>query len=70
MAIAMTKEVNTPKVENYDLDKARWEVWVANELDRHYGMSEWVADCDTLDEAVELAQSYKERYFVTILSKP
>jgi hypothetical protein len=30
----------------------------------------WRAQCDTLDEAVELASNYEKRYFVAINSVP
>jgi hypothetical protein len=45
---------------------AIWHVWVLPNEDDLF----WRAKCDTFDEAIELADGYRNRYHVTIESRP
>lgn len=64
--VIMSSSRVTPPVEGGTPQGTKWEVGVSGSPQNE--SSEWVAYCDTLDEAIEIADSLKKRYFVSIRS--
>lgn len=58
-------EMQDPMQPTGIADEVAWHVYIHTEDD-----SQWRAKCTTLDEAVELADGYRKRYYVTIASHP
>lgn len=44
-------------------EEVAWHVYISNDV-----YSQWRAKCTTFDEAIELADGYRKRYYVTIES--
>lgn len=76
MPIVMTREISLPAIT--PMKPVKYEVYVAEEVGRdqdgryeeEVDIWEWAADCDTLDEAAELADQLGKRYYVSITSYP
>lgn len=67
MAIAITARIKTEPIRGQvRAEDIQWEVLVWDGGIRE----EWVAHADSFDEAIELTESLRKRYFVTMRSVP
>lgn len=64
MPIVLAME-DPPKPTGIDEMDVVWHVHVSTRE-----ASQWRAKCTTFDEAIELADGYRKRYYVTIESEP